>query len=268
MYRVSLTDMVYSPVESNAATADIARSAREITEVLQRHVATIGQERYSSVAHHYLCSTMMDSIFSAAAVEASSLLGPEHQVPTSFTHAYECACWGYCLRHHLKNKGGPNSFAISILDVNSMEMTMWKSNPAWGKSGFGITTLFFSLMEDEQSASPVMTGAAAGGNNIIAFASVAKQAARQFQSELLSLPFFPDNMSVPLRRALKEFSLLGDCHATYGHAFGSDPWIAVLHEHARQTLAGRRVVLGSLALRGYYCFANIHIAPSFNVRHF
>ena len=271
MSRIVLKDALYSPFADEFVGKDAAQSAREIDAVLRAHASAIGQERdhsYLSAQHHYLCSTMMDSVFSAAAIDTVRSLGDGHAVPQSFTHAYECACWGYCMQYHIEHKREQSRFAISIMDVNSMEMSYWSSNPQWGKSGFGITTLFFEIDDEGDPRELLHTGMAAGGNNIIAFASVAKQVTRTFQAIRLSLPFFPDSMSVPVRRSLNSVELLSEWHCDYGHAFGSDPWISFIRDHAQADLAGQRIVFGSLALRGYYCFADIHIDVDVNARHF
>jgi hypothetical protein len=270
MRRVTLTDAIYSPFGSELVGKDASRSARDIRVALWKHASMIGQGRgysYASARHHYICSTMMDAVFSAAAVDPAELMWGESDVPRSFTHAYECACWGYCLNYHLVHKPGEKSLVISIMDVNSMEMSYWTSNAQWGKSGFGITTLHFEVADDE-AGKMLRTGMAAGGNNIIAFASVAKQVVRDFNASTLSLPFFPNNMSIPVRRSLKGVELLTERHADYGHAFGSDPWISFIRDHAEADRSGQRIVFGSLALRGYYCFADISIAANVNVHHF
>lgn len=271
MPRITLKDAFYSPFADEFVGKQADQSAREIDAVLRQHASNIGSDRghsYLSAQHHYLCSTMMDSVFSAAAIDTVRSLGNGNPVPQSFTHAYECACWGYCMQYHVEHKRQQASFAISILDVNSMEMRYWSSNDQWGKSGFGITTLFFEMDEEGDPGELLHTGIAAGGNNIIAFASVAKQAVKNFQARRLSLPFFPENMSVPVRRSLKGVDLLTEQHSIYGHAFGSDPWISFIRDHALTDLAGQQIVFGSLALRGYYCFADIHIDADVNVRHF
>lgn len=271
MPKIILKDAFYTPFPDEFVGKDAAESAHALDAVLRQHIAIIGAERghsYVSAQHHYLCSTIMDSAFSGMAMNAVRRLGDNYAVPQSFTHAYECACWGYCMQYHVKHKREQASFVISIIDVNSMEMRYWSSNDQWGKSGFGITTLFLEIDEDGEQAELLHTGAATGGNNIIAFASVAKQVVRNFQARRLALPFFPDSMSVPVRRSLKGVELLSERHPTYGHAFGSDPWIAFIRDHEQTGLGGQQIVFGSLALRGYYCFAQIHIDADVNVRHF
>ena len=270
MRRVTLTDAIYSPFKSAFAGRDVSGSARDIGAALRMHASIIGQgggHSYESARHHYICSTMMDAVFSPAVVDPAGLLWGESMVPRSFTHAYECACWGYCLNYHLVHKQGEKSLVISILDVNSMEMSYWTSNSQWGRSGFGITTLYFEVT-DEEAGKVLHTGMASGGNNIIAFASVAKRVVRDFHASTLSLPFFPDNMSIPVRRSLKGIELLTERHADYGHAFGSDPWISFIRDHGDADRSGQRIVFGSLALRGYYCFADVSIAANVNVHHF
>jgi hypothetical protein len=271
MPRITLKDAIYSPFGDEFVGKDIGKSASEISAALQKHISIIGLNRnysYSEAGHHYLCSTMMDSVFSAGAIDPTYLLANEHGVSHSFTHAYECACWGYCLKYHFEHKREQKYFAISIIDVNSMEMKYWSFSDQWGKSGFGITTLFFEISEDANSREILHTGVAAGGNNIIAFASVAKQVLKTFGADTLSLPFFPESMSVPVRRSLKNVDLLTERHGAYGHAFGSDPWISFIKDHGDADLSDKQIVFGSLALRGYYCFADIQIAPDVNTNHF
>jgi len=69
-----------------------------------------------------------------------------------------------------------------------------------------------------------------------------------------------------VRRSLKNCEPLGEYHAEMGHAFGSDPWIAFIKDHEATDLSGQSIVFGSLALRGYYCFADIQIADNVNTR--
>jgi hypothetical protein len=271
MPRITLKDAIYSPFGNEFIGKDIKQSAVDISAELEKHIALIGVNRdysYGSAGHHYLCSTMMDTVFSAGAIDSTNIMRVERTVSQSFTHAYECACWGYCLKYHFENKREQKFFVISIIDVNSMEMQYWSSNEQWGKSGFGITTLFFEISEDDDSRDVLHVGVATGGNNIIAFASVAKQVVKNFSASKLSLPFFPDSMSVPVRRSLKGVELLSDLHHTYGHAFGSDPWISFIKEHEDVDLSDKRIVFGSLALRGYYCFADICIDADVNTNHF
>lgn len=271
MPKIILKDAFYSPFQDEFANQSIEQSAAQIRAVISQHTAGIGVDRdysYQDAGHHYLCSTMMDSVFSAGAIASGTLLDSAAPVSQSFTHAYECACWGYCLRYHFEHKSEQPFLAISILDINSMEMKYWSENEQWGKSGFGITTLFFEIQQDDEVSDLLHTGVASGGNNIISFASFAKQVARKCQASTLSLPFFPESMSVPVRRSLKEVALLSDLHPEYGHAFGSDPWIAFINDHQQQNFAGQNIVFGSLALRGYYCFADVSVADNVNTRHF
>jgi hypothetical protein len=270
MQRITLTDAIYSPFTNKSIGRGALASAQEIGAELRKHAACIGQGRassYDSVGHHYICSTMMDSLFSGGTVDPTDLMAGYTEVPRSFTHAYECACWGYCLQYHLLHKPHKPSLVISIMDVNSMEMSYWTANERWGKSGFGIMTLCFDVAGGN-SGKLLRTGSGFGGNDIIAFASIAKQVTRDFKASTLSLPFFPDNISIPVRRSLKDIELLNERHSDYGHAFGSDPWISFIRDHAEAGRSGQRIVFASLALRGYYCFADIFIAPDVNVHHF
>jgi len=270
MRKITLNDAIYSPFVGESIGKGISASAQDIGAVLLEHTSIIGQGRaysYASAGHHYICSTMMDSVFSAAAVDPAEFMAGKSDVPCSFTHAYECACWGYCLNYHLVHKPLERSLVISIVDVNSMEMSYWTSNAQWGRSGFGIMTLCFEV-EDDESGKVLHTGMGLGGNDIITFASIAKQVVRDFKACTLSLPFFPDAISIPMRRSLKGVELLKERHADYGHAFGSDPWISFIRDHAEADRSEQWIVFGSLALRGYYCFANIFIAADVNVRHF
>ncbi|WP_027669441.1 hypothetical protein [Rheinheimera baltica] len=271
MPKIILKDAFYSPFSEEFADKSIEQSAEQIRAVIRQHTQSIGADRdysYSDAGHHYLCSTMMDSVFSAGAIASGNLLESDALVSQSFTHAYECACWGYCLRYHFEHKPHQPLLAISILDINSMEMKYWSENEQWGKSGFGITTLFFEIQQEGDAADLLHTGVASGGNNIISFASFAKQVARKCQASTLSLPFFPESMSFPVRRSLKDVALLSDGHAHYGHAFGSDPWIAFINDHQQQDFADQNIVFGSLALRGYYCFADVSVAVNVHTRHF
>ncbi len=211
MAKIILKDAFYTPFADQVVGKSIAQSDQEIKEVLEQHKALIGEKAdhsYTDVGHHYICSTMMDSVFSADAIDTKRVVNGDNNVPQSFTHAYECACWGYCLGYHLEHKSHQRFVAISILDINSMEMKYWSENEQWGKSGFGITTLVFEIVAEDIDSMPIHNGVANGGNNIISFASFAKQISKRTNATKLSLPFFPDSMSVPVRRSLKNVQVL------------------------------------------------------------
>ncbi len=269
MARIVLRDALYTPMNFPARGFTIADSAVEIRDVISMQVSNIGSGKeydYSDSSQHYFCSTMMDTVFSSGSMALMDIAPFASRPEICFTNAYECACWGYCMRHHYQHKRGDRYFAISIVDVNSMEMKYWDFNDHWGKSGFGITTLFFENMEGDPDCYPIYTGMASGGNNIISFASFAKTVARITKSDTISLPFFPANMSIPIRRSLKMVDQLTCYHTEFGHAFGSDPWISFIKDICNQRQLPETILFGSLALRGYYCFAVIETPPTVNAQ--
>jgi hypothetical protein len=271
MFSITLKDAIYSPFSGETVGKSVKDSAQEIGTALQKHASLIGVDRghcYASARSHYICSTIMDLPFCTEAMDSTDLMRDGSAASQRFTHAYECACWGYCLKYHLKYKPDDKYVAISIMDVNSMELGYWSASNHWGKSGFGVMTLFFEVADAASGRERLHTGVASGGNNIIAFASVAKQVVKEFEASRLSLPYFPEAMALPMRRAMKGVDLLAEYHGTYGHAFGSDPWISFIRDHAETNLSGKRIVFGSLALRGYYCFADVDIDIGVNVHHF
>jgi len=267
--QIVLHDAFYTGFADSFEEQDIKAYHQQMSQVIAQHVTQIGKNAahgYSDAGHHYFCSTMMDSVFSANSINPEQVFESDFDVPQSFTNAYECACWGYCLQHHLEYKPEQKFIAISILDINAMEMKYWSQNDQWGKSGFGICTLFLEITDEPVDRQRIHNGVASGGNNIISFASFAKQVAKACDANTLSLPFFPDSMSIPVRRSLKNVHVTTERHDEYGHAFGSDPWIAFIRDHQSGEQDFDRIVFGSLALRGYYCFADIDISNRIQVQ--
>lgn len=275
---VKLLDSFHSPLSDVSACASIT-DAMELARLLVRdqvsRIGAKGDHCYTQAGHHYFCSTMMDAVFSSGLIQADPVCSLSGGVAQSFTNAYECACWGFCLRYHLAYKRHQKYFAITIVDVNVMDQSYWSSNSQWGASGFGVTTLFFEVCSPVESAEQngvpgsrfenILIGSTNGDNNIVAFTSFAKKALEQLNSTSLALPFFPEQMSVPVRRAIRSANILSEYHSVYGHAFGSDPWISFIEDHSTGKFHSGDLVLASLALRGYYCFARIHIDTNVNI---
>ena len=269
MLGVTLLDSIYTPIADIRDKGVIKANAIVIDCIIRDHIKLIGTNgahTYADSGHHYFCSTMMDVIYSTDSIDANNIVSLGFEKTQTFMNAYECACWGFCIRYHLDNKKDIQYFSISVMDINLMEQNFWASNSQWGKSGFGITTLFFEVTVSDDKKNCLIIGKASSDNNIIGFTSAAKLAMANFEANCLALPFFPEKMSIPVRRSLKDISLLSDYHSIYGHAFGSDPWIALIKDYLNGSIKYSSLVCGSLALRGYYCFVKLNISKNLNAK--
>ena len=72
------------------------------------------------------------------------------RMPQGILNAYLCTGWGYALRYFIRHTNAKH-LAISIVDVDLHNLDWQLKHPIIGPSGFGVTTLLFSLPEDRNS---------------------------------------------------------------------------------------------------------------------
>jgi hypothetical protein len=187
-------------------------------------------------------------VFEAAGIE-----------PEMIVNAYECAGWGYTLRHLEKYAQG-REVLILIMDLNLPFYRSSVRNSIWENSGFGLTILNISIQADETD--DLLTGHTRTANGYFEYVRATKAFADRYADAKVSMPFFPATQ----RRVISQYfgaRRLPDLHDEYGHCFGSDPWIGLVrHFQATPETADRaEILVSSFALAGYYCAARISTSP-------
>ena len=213
---------------------------------------------------HFLCSTMIELPFTTQSVNWRDIVDQlkeygEHQ-PDTFVNAYECASWGYSLRHYLKQAERAHRQAkymiVSIIDANVYDFEFWRYNDHWQHSGFGITTV---ILEVENPLTDEMTiGSAVTHNGVAEFFTVVRRTMMNKPGAVVALPFFPVNVQMMFEKLLRGQPSLPDLHAKYGHCFGADPWLSLLtHGLSNKIEQPQRFMACSVALNGYYAIAEL-----------
>jgi hypothetical protein len=181
--------------------------------------------------------------------------------PDMLVNAYECAGWGYTLRYALaKAQTAERRLLLQIVDADIHDFSFWAGNGRWGRSGFAITTLEFSLRGGEISV--VHADHAPADVAFLRFGQALRRHAATGEAVgPLAPPFFLASTRNAFRKSLGKAELLDDLHDTHGHCFGSDPWIAAVTQARSAGWTASRFVPASLALNGYYVFAQVDIAP-------
>lgn len=205
---------------------------------------------------HYLCSTMIEACFTTGQIswpDARAALGEFPHAATAMVNAYECASWGYALRHAFRRHPEQRYFLVTVLDANVYHFSYWLANPAWGASGFGALTLLVERAGD----AGVVTAGAHGSNALMEFGLAVRKERKDKSDRVLSLPFFPEPARLALARAAGDGAALPDRHDAVGHCFGSDPWLSLIMEG--DAGRGRRYLMCSLALNGYFALADVTV---------
>jgi hypothetical protein len=222
----------------------------------------------------FVLSTLLGPSFTAndaavrrftAAFEAASGLRLHGLV-----NAYLCAGWGFLLRHVLRHTR-LRRVALCIVDLDLFDLAWQREHPVIGRSGFGVSALLFDL-PGTGGTLPDCAGPFA--NSAFTELLLAVRAQRVRHGDLPTfLPFTQPALRGIAERLLGAQTLSADRYATWGHCFGSDPWIGVI-----EWLAGRpavdggalRVLAGAIAFNGYYAVSAIDIEPglpaAFDVR--
>jgi hypothetical protein len=214
------------------------------------------------VSAHFMCSTMIDVAFASGALDWLQLQQRIGRIsgfaPGTLVNAYECASWGYALRHALRPPARPVRVLLSIVDLNLLNLSYWNSNPYWGASGFGIATV---LLECAPGAAEDLVVGCAKTHNAVAELGIAlRNTLAQRPGLKLAKPFFPSTLTGLLERQVGNAVHLEDLHPHVGHCFGSDPWLSVAYAASRSGETGS-CLAASLALNGYWAMAEVQIDP-------
>ena len=219
-----------------------------------------------------VCSTIVSSMITEAAI-ASALVFRSRLRPVApgltpyVVSAYECASWGYVLRHCASlPKPGRVLLAIADLDVHQFdhwtEAEIWRN--LWGHTGFGVTLLCIDLAAGANDALLLSPGS--GANSMMDFAKAIKAAIAEHPASLLCQPFFPEKTQEMFAKlvgaaAPVQAAPLEGLHAAWGHCFGSDPWIALISRCRAGAVAdaGTSMIVASLAFNGYSAVADVGV---------
>lgn len=230
----------------------------------EKILTKLSEEERSQIDRHFLCSTMVEMPFTTGDIawsdvaEKLSELGPNN--PDTYINAYECASWGYSLRHYLTYaKAEKKRFLlVSILDANLYDLTFWRYNENWHESGFGITTVLLEVTGEVSNE--LITQCALTHNSMAEFATVVRRTVTGRDNVCLALPFFPEHIQEMFNKLLAKQWRLPDLHHHWGHCFGSDPWLSILcHSLENPPVEEQKYMAASLALNGYFAMAEVRV---------
>ena len=228
----------------------------------QQVLAGLSDAEKAQIDRHFLCSTMVELPFTTGDIawtEVAAQLakkGPNN--PDTYINAYECASWGYSLRHYLTYAKPEKSrfLLVSILDANLYDLTFWRYNENWHESGFGITTLLLEVTGEVTDE--LITQCALTHNSMAEFATFVRRTVTDKEDVCLALPFFPDHIQDMFNKLLAKQWRLPDLHHNWGHCFGSDPWLSILcHSLENPPIKAQKYMAASLALNGYFALAEV-----------
>jgi len=218
------------------------------------------------IKRHFLCSTMVELPFTTGDISwpqvANMLVKNGVNQADSFINAYECASWGFSLRHYLQHDKQTSSrlLLVSIIDANIFDLEFWRYNENWHQSGFGITSILLEV--DGAITDELITQSASTHNSMAEFATVVRRHAANKDGITLAMPFFPEHIQQMFDKLLINQTRLPDLHQDWGHCFGADPWLSILSHCIKQpVIEDQQYLACSLALNGYFSMAQVKVTP-------
>lgn len=237
--------------------------AHELGRAIGTQIETaIGDFPASEVGMNMVVTTMLDMPFTSGWITwpevAAAARTYTRSPPQNLVSAYECSSWGFVLRYAKPSRMDGPLAVITVLDLNIFNLSYWDANPNWGTSGFGIATLVVRCSDADSAYCHVAKAA----NGFGEFCIDLRNHMIKDSTILVTPPFFPPNISALYDRLLPADRLLPNRVDTYGHSFGADPWISLIE----QRLGGHdtpqdRYLATSVSLNGYWCCAEISLAP-------
>ena len=229
-------------------------------------IAPLTAAERAQLERHFLCSTMIDLPFTTGDIswsEVAAMLA-EHgsNQADTFINAYECASWGFSLRHYLQQSltPSPRFLLVSIIDANIYDLEFWRYNEHWHQSGFGITTVLLEVTKEVTDE--LVTQGAATHNSMAEFATVVRRSVTGRENCTLAMPFFPQDIQQMFNKLLAKQHRLPDLHQDWGHCFGADPWLSILsHCLDHKVTQPQQYLACSLALNGYFAMAEVTVTP-------
>jgi len=237
----------------------LAEQTKKITE-------TLTPAEQMKIKRHFLCSTMIDLPFTTGDISwpkvANMLKKQGDNQADTFINAYECASWGFSLRHYLQHdkQDSPRLLLVSIIDANIFDLEFWRYNENWHESGFGITSILLEI--DGPITDELITQCASTYNSMAEFATVVRRHATNKENTTLAMPFFPEHIQQMFDKLLAKQTRLPDLHQDWGHCFGADPWLSILsHCMKNPVIEDQQYLACSLALNGYFSMAQVKVTP-------
>ena len=243
----------------------------QIAICLNKHLNTFSHvPSFSNIRDHYLCSTINTMSFTSGQITWGALHKLFEQTvkipPNLYIDAYECASWGYALRYHINQYSTSPNLLLSILDIDFFDLNHWLESPHWGKSGFGITTLF---LEKTANKIKLIASCANGASPITEFAFTIKEIVKSYPQCMVAVPFFPEPARNILSKIIGQFAKFPDLHNKGGHCFGSDPWVSIIERLViNNNLLDKELLACSYALNSYIAIVKIKIANDITYRLF
>lgn len=215
------------------------------------------------IKRNFVVSTMLDLPVTSGWLDWD-LLQPATQRPgvprfDNFVLAYECASWGYCLRYAKRFLKPGECVAISVLDLNIFDLTYWDANPNWGQSGFGLATVILRMSDQDTFDCRTAKSANGFGEFCLDLRRIAKEDA----VSTLVPPYFPAEIAAMYTNLVPEDRRTENFAETWGHCFGSDPWVGLIIEaKAGRATPDRQFIATSVALNGYWALATLTLNPN------
>ncbi|MEQ5870018.1 hypothetical protein J4E08_08895 [Sagittula sp. NFXS13] len=251
----------WAPVarQGGAATADLL--GRVLAEQLAGAVAGMDTSR---IKRNFVVSTMLDLPFTsgwlnwADIAAATRRYGPDLPGFDNLITGYECASWGYCLRYALKELEPGDQIALSVLDINVMNISYWQSNPNWGNSGFGLATIVLTVGRENRVECHMAKSVNAFGE----FCLDLRRVSQQQPDVILVPPYFPRDIAAMYTKIVPEAQRTENLVDDWGHCFGADPWVGLIEEVARgRNWQDTTYFATSVALNGYWTYAKLRLNP-------
>jgi len=242
---------------------DISTSTTDMEKLFSEQVGLHIHDSLEGIGNidihsHHLCSTIIDIPFGSKVFDwqriQSQIAEQTSFAPQSFLNAYECAGWGYSLRHALRNQKETRNILITVVDLNLLNLDYWLANSNWGDSGFGIITLLLEC--DPESINNLNVGGALSSNAVAEFTIQMRNENDKRENTKLAHPYFPKNVTDLFYKLVPKADFLPDWHSEFGHCFGADPWISLIKNH-QQSPSVQSYIIGSVALNGYWALAHV-----------
>lgn len=199
---------------------------------------------------------------SALAVErfVSAVEAHSGHRPQGIVNAYQCAGWGYALRHLMRHTV-VRRVALLLVDVDVHQLDWVLEHPVVGRSGFGITSLLFELPAEAQP--PECGGPFANSAYGELLMALRKRNAGRDAALPTFIPFSRPPLYATAQRVVGKAALMPNFYAQWGHCFGADPWIGLMRWlDIDGAAAGCRVLAGAVGFAGYYTLSDIEVRPA------